>query len=115
MAEENLALQQRIEQLEHIALAAALAVDEAVAPLSTPPRSPEPFTAHQTPGMSDKYLTPPSPIKSSRLNFRTEVTPDVPTEDLAQVTPPKMSKLDLKRSSGVESDTPSKSHLEKYV
>jgi len=98
LAEENMLLQQRVYQLEHIALAAALApVNTAAA--STPPESPPvhstpaPASALKRPQRQDDR-TPPSPLAASRLEWA-ESTPDTRGDELDDDTPPKPTRLSL--------------------
>eukprot|EP00658_Telonema_sp_P-2_P064230 TRINITY_DN5314_c0_g1_i1.p1 TRINITY_DN5314_c0_g1~~TRINITY_DN5314_c0_g1_i1.p1 ORF type:complete len:270 (-),score=75.20 TRINITY_DN5314_c0_g1_i1:419-1228(-) len=102
LAEENVMLQTRLAELEHIALAAALAPTPGPSPriaASTPPQSPS-----QNP-LGSEYVTPPSPLKASRLDFQTVAgdsnqTPEVASDTMDGTTPPKISKLDLQQQGG---------------
>lgn len=98
LAEENVLLQQRVYQLEHIALAAALAPVNTIA-ASTPPESPPvhstpaPASAVKRPQQQDDR-TPPSPLAASRLEWA-ESTPDGRGDELDDDTPPKPTRLSL--------------------
>lgn len=98
LAEENMALQERVLQLEHIALAAALAPAETNAS-STPPESPPVHSTPQTGGTPGgrsraQDRTPPSPLAASRLQWA-DSTPEVRSMGLDDDTPSKPPRLAL--------------------